>query len=95
MDPVDPYSDPQHCLKVTEKNSRIRIHSQTQRYGSADPDPYQNFMDLQHCYKGSEPTQERGGATEAVSRRHGGPSVQHVLNRKEKLRGENIYKVLL
>jgi hypothetical protein len=20
-----------------------------QRYGSADPDPYQNFMDPQHC----------------------------------------------
>ncbi len=22
----------------------------SQRYGSADPDPHQNFMDLQHCY---------------------------------------------
>jgi hypothetical protein len=21
----------------------------SQRYGSADPDPYQNFMDPQHC----------------------------------------------
>ncbi len=24
--------------------------SLSQRYGSADPDPYQNFMDTQHCY---------------------------------------------
>jgi hypothetical protein len=22
----------------------------TVEYGSADPDPYQNFMDLQHCW---------------------------------------------
>jgi hypothetical protein len=23
----------------------------SQRYGSADPDPFQNFMDQQHCKK--------------------------------------------
>ncbi len=41
-------------LKFTDENSRIRIHqsevwirgsgSISQRYGSADPDPYKNFM---------------------------------------------------
>jgi hypothetical protein len=33
-------------LKVTEENSRIRIRgygSVSQRYGSADPDPYQTI----------------------------------------------------
>jgi hypothetical protein len=33
-------------MKVTEENSRIRIRIVLQRYGSADPDPYQN------CFKG-------------------------------------------
>ncbi len=36
-------------LKVTDENSRIRILSQ--RYGSADPDPYQNVTDPQHCFQ--------------------------------------------
>ncbi len=39
-------------LKVTDENNRIRIPgSLSQRYGSADPDPYQNVMDPQHCRK--------------------------------------------
>jgi hypothetical protein len=33
-------------LKFSDENSRIRILSQ--RHGSADPDLYKNFMDLQH-----------------------------------------------
>jgi hypothetical protein len=39
-------------LKVTDENSRIRIRvsgSMSQRYKSAYPDLYQNFMDPQHC----------------------------------------------
>jgi hypothetical protein len=35
-------------LQVTDENSRIRIRIQCQTYGSADPDPYQNFMYPQH-----------------------------------------------
>ncbi len=40
------------------ENSRIRIHmSEVWRYGSADPDPYQNFMDPQHwLYRMSTPS---------------------------------------
>jgi hypothetical protein len=38
-------------LKVTdEKNSRIGSGSISQRYGSADQDPSQNFMDPQHFW---------------------------------------------
>jgi hypothetical protein len=33
-------------LKVTDENSKIR--SRIRRYGSADPDPYQNVTDPQH-----------------------------------------------
>jgi hypothetical protein len=42
-----------YVLKVTDENSRtrirIRIHQSEQKYVSADPDPYQNFVDPQHC----------------------------------------------
>ncbi len=34
--------------KVIDENSRIRIHSS--EYGSADPDPYKNFLDPHHCF---------------------------------------------
>jgi hypothetical protein len=34
-------------LKVTDEKSRIV----SQRYGSVDPDPYQNVMDPEHCYE--------------------------------------------
>ncbi len=38
-------------LKVNDENSRIRIRIPiSQRYGSADPDPYRNFMDLAKEY---------------------------------------------
>jgi hypothetical protein len=36
-------------LKVTDEIARSG--SISQRYGSADPDPYQNFMDPQHCFE--------------------------------------------
>jgi hypothetical protein len=35
-------------LKVTDENSRIRIRWSQQRYGSLDPDPYQNVTDTPH-----------------------------------------------
>ncbi len=42
-------------FKVTDENSRIRIRiesgSVSQMYGSADPDPYQNVTEPQHCFK--------------------------------------------
>jgi len=45
-------------LKVTDEMSRIRILIQSrigagsvsQRFGSEDPDPYQNVTDLEHWY---------------------------------------------
>jgi hypothetical protein len=44
-------------LKVSDENSRIRIHVRiliqirilSQRQGSADPDPDHKFMDPEHC----------------------------------------------
>jgi hypothetical protein len=38
-------------LKVSGEiaGSGYEFGSISQRYGSADPDPYQNFMDPQHC----------------------------------------------
>jgi hypothetical protein len=38
----------------------IRIHwSEPQRHGSADPDPYQNVTDQQHCIKDIFPNETR------------------------------------
>ncbi len=37
-------------LKVTDEKSRIRSLIR-QRYGTADPDPYQNVTDMEHCLK--------------------------------------------
>jgi hypothetical protein len=44
-------------LKVTDENSRIRSRirshgSVSQRYEYAEPDPYQNVTEPQHCFKG-------------------------------------------
>ncbi len=40
-------------LKVNGKRSRIRVRIRSQRYGSADPEPYQNVTDPEHCIKAS------------------------------------------
>jgi hypothetical protein len=39
------------CIfKGTEKISRIRVRKKIQRYGSADPNLYQNVTDPEHCH---------------------------------------------
>ncbi len=40
-------------LKDIDENSRIRSRIISQRHGSADPDPYQNVKDPQHCWEGT------------------------------------------
>jgi hypothetical protein len=35
-------------LKVFDEKSRITVGSASQRYGSEDPDPYQNVTDPEH-----------------------------------------------
>ena len=45
-------SNKQKNFRLTSWRSLTKITgsgTNSQRYGSADPDPYQNFMDAQHC----------------------------------------------
>jgi hypothetical protein len=36
-------------LEVTDEKSRVRIRIRSRGYESANPDPYQNATDPQHC----------------------------------------------
>ncbi len=40
-------------MKIEGSGSKSGSRSISQRHGSADPDPYQNVMDPQHCLKRS------------------------------------------